>query len=59
MNIDLMSRAELEIEIIEDEDLYNYFGGDANLDNINKMSDEEVREKIREWIIEGDETQLI
>ncbi len=56
MNIETMSRAELEIAILSDNDLYLYFGGDANIANVIKMSDEEVREKIREWIIEGDET---
>lgn len=59
MNIDLMSRAELECEILANDDLYAYFGGDANMANVIKMSDEEVREKIREWILEGDETQPI
>jgi GTP cyclohydrolase III len=59
MNIETMSRAELEIAILSDNDLYLYFGGDANMANVIKMSDEEVREKIREWILEGDETQPI
>ena len=55
MNIETMSRAELEIAILSDNDLYLYFGGDANMANVIKMSDEEVRDKIREWILEGDE----
>jgi hypothetical protein len=56
MNIETMSRAELECEILENDELYQYFGGDDNIDEVIRMSDEEVREKIREWIIEGDET---
>jgi GTP cyclohydrolase III len=59
MNIETMSRAELECAILSDNDLYQYFGGDANIANVIKMSDEEVREKIRQWIIDGDETQPI
>lgn len=59
MSIETMSRTDLEIAILSDNDLYNYFGGDANLSNVIKMTDEEVREKIREWILEGNETQPI
>lgn len=59
MNIEKMSRAELECEILVNDDLYAYFGGDAELSHVIKMTDDEVREKIREWILEGDETQPI
>ena len=59
MSIETMSRTDLEIAILSDNDLYNYFGGDANLSKVIKMTDEEVREKIREWILEGNETQPI
>lgn len=54
--IDTMSRAELECEILSNDDLYAYFGGDDNLSAISKMTDFEVRSKILEWIVEGDES---
>lgn len=55
MNIETMSRTELEIAIIEDNDLYNYFHNKTMIKDVSKMSNEEIREIIREWIIEGDE----
>lgn len=56
MNIYLMSRADLEIAIIEDNDLYNYFHAKTMGKDVSKLSDDEIREIITEWIIEGDET---
>lgn len=56
MNIYLMSRADLEIAIIEDNDLYNYFHTKTMDKDVSKLSDDEIREIITEWIIEGDET---
>ena len=54
-NLDQMSRIDMECEILNDDSLYQYFGGDENLLNIQKMSDEEMRDKIMDWIIEGNE----
>lgn len=45
------SRAELEIAILEN-DLENDFGG---LEFILIMTDEEIKEKLIEWIMSGDE----
>ena len=59
MKIELMTRAELECEILMDDSLYNFLGGDSNLENISKMTDNELKSKVTEWIIEGDETQKI
>lgn len=57
--IDMMGRAELECEILSNDDLYTYFGGDDNLSKISKMTDFEVRSKILEWIMKGDESLSI
>lgn len=54
-NLDQMSRIDMECEILNDDSLYQYFGGDENLSNIQKMSDEEMRDKIMDWVIEGNE----
>ena len=59
MKIELMTRSELECEILMDDSLYNFLGGDSNLENISKMTDNELKSKVTEWIIEGDETQKI
>ena len=54
-NLDQMLRVDMECEILNDDSLYQYFGGDENLSNIQKMSDKEMRDKIMDWIIEGNE----
>ena len=53
MDIDKASRIDLECEIINNDELYNYLGG---LDEIAKLNDDELRDKIGDWIIDGDET---
>ena len=54
--VENMNRAELEIAILENNLEDTYFNG---LDAIIKMSDDEIRERLTEWIIEGDETAQI
>ena len=55
-NLDKMTRVDMEVEILNCDELYDFIGGDENLDNISKMSDEEMRNRISDWIEEGDET---
>jgi len=54
MYIPTATRADLEVAILQNnlEDTER-FGG---IENIMKMSIEEIREKLTEWIFEGDET---
>lgn len=52
MHIDKATRAELEAEIIANDSLADYLGG---LDAVQGMSTEELKDKITEWIIEGNE----
>ena len=54
MQVEKMDRADLEIAIIEN-DLIELFGGG---DLIIAMSTEDLREKLIEWIIEGNECEF-
>lgn len=49
-----MSRADMEVEILDNDSLYAKFD-EARLMN-SEYTDEEMRAVIQEWIEEGDET---
>lgn len=51
-NINTATRSELEIAIFENDLENTLFGG---LDAIIAMSTEEIREKLTNWVIEGNE----
>lgn len=52
MNIEKATRSELEVAALENDDLFNFLGKEAG---ILAMNLEELRDKITEWIIEGNE----
>lgn len=52
MNIDTATRAQLEAEIVSNDELCEFLGG---LDKVQVMTTDELRERITEWIIEGSE----
>jgi hypothetical protein len=54
LHITTANRSQLEAEAIaKNDELFNFLGREAG---ILKLSTEELRDKITEWIIEGDET---
>lgn len=54
---DKMNRADLEVEILNNDDLYKMFDKDKLM--ASKYSDDELRDIIREWILAGDECEKI
>lgn len=52
MNIEKASRADLEVAALNNDDLFNFLGKE---DGILAMNLEQLRDKITEWIIEGNE----
>lgn len=51
-NLNTANRADLEVAILENDLDETLFGG---LDNIMAMDTEEIREKLINWVIEGNE----
>ena len=51
-NLNTANRADLEVAILENDLDETLFGG---LDNIMAMDTEEMREKLINWVIEGNE----
>ncbi len=56
IHVPTATRSELEIEILNNDDLMKFLGGEAA---VLATSTDELRDKITEWIIEGDETSHI
>ena len=50
-NLKTMTRGEMEIEILENDII-------KDLNRAQKMSDEEMRQEIMNWLINGNEAQL-
>jgi hypothetical protein len=50
--VESATRAELEVEVLSNDELAAYLGG---LDALDTMELDELREKITKWIAEGDE----
>lgn len=53
MNLETMTRSEMEMEVLSNGSLYATFDEKRLLDG--QYSDDEMRGAIREWIIAGDE----
>lgn len=52
MHVDTATRAELETAVIDNDQLCQHLGG---MSMVMKMDTETLRDKITDWIIEGNE----